>query len=114
MKDFYDINDSVLIYAGELFYGVDKIMDKFNSLSKIASRNITASDFQPTSDAGVILNIFGKVLFNDINNNMTLFFTEMFVLKPRVTAYYIQNQYYRSSGIYNGTGAYNTDGLHFV
>lgn len=109
LKDVYDNFDSYVVFRGEVMMGADKIIERFNTLPRVAQRNISFTDFQPTSDSGVILNVFGKIMFNDPLNNSTLFFSEMIVLKLKVTAYYVQNQYFRSSGMYN-----NTDGLHFV
>lgn len=109
LKDVYDNVDSYLVFRGDIFIGTDKIIEKFNTLPRVLQRNVSFADFQPTNDAGVILNINGKILFNDPLNNSTMFFSEMFVLKPKVTAYFIQNHHFRSSGMYN-----NTDGLHFV
>lgn len=107
VKDLYDAVDSYLVYAGESFIGVDKIMEKFNSVLNVVARNITSSDSQPTNDGGVIMNVFGRISSVD---NTLLYFTEMFVIKPRVTSFFIQNQQFRSSKIVSNT----SDVLHFV
>lgn len=109
LKDVYDSVDSYVVFRGEVLIGADKILEKYNTLPRVQQRNVSYSDSQPTTDSGVILNVFGKILFNDPSNNSPQPFTEMFVLMPRVSAYYVQNQYFRSSGAQN-----NTDGLHFV
>lgn len=110
VQSFYDVN-SVLLYNGVLFIGVDRIMTKFTSVSTIIKRTILFSDYQPTNDAGVIVNVLGRILTSDPNANST-FFNEMLVLKPRATGYYIQNQQFRQSMVTsNGNIA---DGLHFV
>lgn len=116
VRSFYDINDSVLMYAGELFQGADKIMEKFTGgVSNVVQRNITFTDVQPTNDAGMVLNVFGRILYTDSTaSNWTPYFTEMFVIKPRFTMYYIQNQHFRSSvGVNNSMISIN-DGLRFV
>lgn len=122
VRDFYDI-DSVLIFNGEIFYGATAILDKFalqpfnNSL-----RNVTWSDFQPTNDGGIIVNVGGflsskdassNFTFGSLANGLTIWFNEMFVLKPRVTSFYIQNQHFRTSNWRNSI-ANNSNGLYFV
>lgn len=122
VRDFYD--DSVLLTGGEIFIGVDAIMQKYMSMVIISQRNISNLDCQPTNDAGVIVNVFGRISFNDSskivsgNNNWinsSIWFNEMFVLKPRVTSFFIQSQHFRSS-VWNMTSnsMNNSDGLVFV
>lgn len=112
LQDLYEINNSIVIYGGDIFFAVDKIMERLSSVPNIIQRNISSTDYQPTNDAGVIVNVFGKILTNEINANST-YFTEMFVLKPKVTAFYIQNQQYRQSSLI--TSANNlSEGLRFV
>lgn len=111
LRDLYDTNDSILVYHGEIFYGLDKIITKYTNLAKVVERNITTADFQPTNDAGVILNIFGRIMLKDATNKS--YYSEMFVIKPRVTAYYIQHHHFRFSGIWAQQGN-NSDGLIFV
>lgn len=96
VKDFYDSSDSMLSYNGEMFTGSDAIMNKITFLVKTNQRTILTSDYQPTNDNGVIINVFGKITFKD-NINIQHFFTEMIILKPRVTSNFIQNQYFRTS-----------------
>lgn len=107
IKDYYDSTDSIMVYGGEIFIGVDKITEKLNNLPKVYQRNITASDFQPTNDGGVILNIFGRIQFTDATTS-PFFFTEMLIIKLKVTSYYIQNQYLRTPNINATTGAIAT------
>lgn len=116
VRSFYDINESVLLYAGELFQGADKIMEKFTAgVSNVVQRNITFTDVQPTNDAGMIINVFGRILYSDSTAaNWTPHFTEMFVIKPRFTMYYIQNQHFRSSVAVNSSSISINDGLRFV
>lgn len=122
VRDFYD--DSVLVTGGEIFIGVDAIMQKYTFMLPVGQRNISTLDCQPTNDAGVIVNVFGRISFNDSskivsgNNNWlnsSIWFNEMFVLKPRVTSFFIQNQHFRSS-VWNLTSnsVNNSDGLVFV
>jgi hypothetical protein len=111
LRDFYDANDSILVYAGEIFYGVDKIIAKYSNLPRVVERNITTSDYQPTNDAGVILNIFGRLKMQDASNKS--YYSEMFIIKPRVTAFYIQHHHFRFSGMMPPQGNYS-DGLIFV
>lgn len=110
VRNFYDVTDSVLVFSGSLFYGADAIMNRLSSVPNVVLRNVSSIDSQPTNDAGVIVNIFGRILFSDTVSNYTPSFSEMFVLKPRVNSYYIQNQYVRSSSIVLSI----TDGLRFV
>jgi Nuclear transport factor 2 (NTF2) domain len=109
LRDFYD--DSVLVYNGETLYGVDKIMEKYNNISTVVKRNITTADCSPTNDAGFIVNVFGKILFNVSENGTSQWFNEMLVFKPRVTAFYIQNQQFRTSRL---PTSIETDVLRFV
>lgn len=109
---FYDINDSVLVSAGTLYIGSAQIMDRLGRVSNVVQRNITYSDCQPTYDAGVIVNVFGRISY-DVRN--ASFYSEMFVVKPRISgtvAYYIQNQQYRSAQ--PTTQPNIADGLRFV
>lgn len=111
---FYDTNDSVLMYAGALFQGADKIMEKLTGgVLNVVQRNITFADIQPTNDSGMIMNIFGRILYSDSAANWTPYFTEMFVIKPRFTTYFIHNQQFRSSAAANSSISIN-DGLRFV
>lgn len=117
VKDFYDSSDSILVSGTDIFFGSDKIMERLNVVSSVVQRNVTATDCQPTNDAGVIMNVFGKILSSDTTSNWTPFFTEMFVIKPKVTSYYIQSQYFRSTVIFNSTTNMSIniiDGLRFV
>lgn len=114
VASFYDINDSVLVSAGTLYIGSAQIMDRLGRVSNVVQRNITYSDCQPTYDAGVILNVFGRILY-DVSIRNASFYSEMFVVKPRLSGsvtYYIQNQQYRSSR--PTTQPNIADGLHFV
>lgn len=123
VKDFFESNDSILVSGGDIFYGVDAIMPKFATSAIVAQRNITASDCQPTNDAGIIVNVFGRILYNDTaivgltptGNSTSIWFHEMFVLKPRVTSFFIQNQHFRAS-VWNMTSASMnySEGLRFV
>jgi Nuclear transport factor 2 (NTF2) domain len=124
IREFYDSNDSILVINGEIFLGVDLIWQKFTTISPFSQRNVTTIDCQPTNDAGVIVNVFGRIslnisssiVFGNRNANGTMtWFNEMFVLKPRVTSFYIQNQYFRTS-TWNTTssGIDNHNGLIFV
>lgn len=122
VRNFYENNDSVLVASGNIFFGVDAIVQKLTSMVIITQRNITAMDCQPTNDAGIVVNIAGRFSFIDtlkvVNTNATnatLWFNEMFVLKPRVTSFFIENQQFRTS-VWNMTTALmnNSDGLIFV
>lgn len=121
VRTFYENTDSVLVSGGEIFYGADAIIQKFSSMMAITQRNIIATDCQPTKDAGLIINVFGRVAFNDpsktlsSNSNSTVWFNEMFVLKPRVTSLYVENQYFRAS-VWNmtSTSTNNSNFLVFV
>jgi hypothetical protein len=104
VRDFYENVDSILVYGDSMYLGADAIMQKYATSTTVGQRNISATDCQPTNDAGIIINVVGKLSFNDsgLNErsrtlNSTLWFNEMFVLKPRVTAFFIQNQHFRSS-----------------
>lgn len=114
VKDLYDGNDSILIIGTDIFYGAEKIMERLNMVSPVVQRNVTSADCQPTNDAGVIVNVYGRILFTDSVGNWTPHFIEMFVLKPRVTSYFIQNQHFRSTIVTNSTNNNNTDSLRFV
>lgn len=107
LRDFYDVTDSVLVYATETFIGVDKIIEKLGGAAKVIQRNISTSDCQPTNFDGFIVNIFGTVLLSG-NSNLS-FFNEMFVTRAKNSSYYIQNQNYRASG---GNGV--SDFLRFI
>lgn len=111
LRDFYDGSDSILVFNGEILYGVDKIMEKYNNISTVVKRNVTSTDFQPTNDGGVIVNVFGKILLTVNVNDNASWFNEMFVFKPRVTAFFIQNHQFRMSRM---LGNNDTDVLHFV
>lgn len=122
LRNFYENNDSILVASGNIFIGVDAIVLKLTSMVTIMQRNITASDCQPTNDAGIIVNVAGKFSFIDASKtvstnatNATLWFNEMFVLKPRVTSFFIENQHFRTS-VWNMTTASmnSSDGLIFV
>ena len=122
VRNFYENNDSTLVASGNIFFGVDAIVQKLTSMVTIIQRNITTSDCQPTNDAGIIVNVAGKFSFIDISKivsinstNASLWFNEMFVLKPRVTSFFIENQHFRTS-VWNMTTASmnNSDGLIFV
>jgi hypothetical protein len=120
VRVFYD-TDSVLVTGGDIYYGVDSIIQKFTAMIAVLQRTIYTMDSQPTKDAGVIVNVAGRIAFNDTTRivtpspNMTLWFNEMFVLKPRVTALYIENHHFRS-GVWNMTTSSmnNSDSLIFV
>jgi Nuclear transport factor 2 (NTF2) domain len=109
LRDFYD--ESILVYNGDILYGVDRIMEKYNNISTVVKRNITTADFAPTNDAGFIVNVFGRILFSVSENNTSQWFNEMLVFKPRVTAFFIQNQQFRTSRL---SIANDTDILRFV
>lgn len=113
VKDFYDGNDSILIAGSEIYFGADKIMERLNIITAVVSRNVTTSDSQPTNDGGVIVNVYGRILYSDTASNWTPHFTEMFILKPRVTSFFIQNQHLRTAIITNNINN-NTDSLRFV
>lgn len=123
VRDFYD--DSILVTGGEILIGVEAIMQKFAMMLAVGQRSVSNMDCQPTNDAGVIVNVFGRISFNDSMkivtpnhanaSNSSIWFNEMFVLKPRVTSFFIQNQHFRSS-VWNMTSSTmnNSDGLIFV
>lgn len=114
VKDFYDGNDSILIAGSEIYFGADKIMERLNIITAVVSRNVTTSDSQPTNDGGVIVNVYGRILYSDTASNWTTpHFTEMFILKPRVTSFFIQHQHLRTAIITNNINN-NTDSLRFV
>lgn len=115
VQDFYDTVDSVLVYGSGIYFGADQILNKFKNVTTVIQRNISATDCQPTNDTGVIVNVYGRILYKSVNNfnNNSLFFTEMFVLKPRLSAYYVQNQHHRATAAQNNTLS-NADGLHFA
>lgn len=107
-------SSSNLAYGGVVISGVENILQRFNTVPNVIYRNISSTDSQPTNDAGVIINVFGKMLTGDVNApGSSVFFTEMFYIKPRVTAFVIENQQFRQSLITNVTVG-TADGLHFV
>lgn len=115
VRDFYDFTDSAAILSGTILFGADQIMNKINTMNNVVQRNILFSDLQPTSDGGVILNVFGRISY-DVNTGTSSFFSEMFVIKPRGSTFYIQNQHFRASTGTNNSNNNNNnaDSLHFV
>lgn len=137
IKDFYE-SDSIYVYHGEMYNGAMAIIDKFNilgtnqnsALSVNNMRSISWYDSQPTNDGGVILNVGGFLSPKDASTNSAtsgsfsnatrVWFNEMFVLKPRVTSFFVQNQHFRSSDWRNNNNINptntnnNTNGLYFV
>jgi hypothetical protein len=123
VRDFYDNFDSILIMGGEMFIGIDKIMEKYTRTPTVLQRIVNGTDCQPTTDSGVIINVYGRILMNDQTNQWQSFH-EMFVLQPKVTLFYISNQHYRASSwnasMYNSTvnnnnnNNVNGDSLRFV
>lgn len=112
VRNYYDVTDSAANFRGELLFGADGIMARLNSFTNVIQRNIFFADYQPTSDAGVILNVFGKISY-DVNTGNSSFFSEMFVIKPRGSNFYIQNQQFRASTP-NNSNNNNVDSLHFA
>lgn len=106
-------SSSNLAYGGVVISGVENIVQKFNTVPNVIQRNISSTDSQPTNDAGVIINVFGKMLTGDANApGSSVFFTEMFYIKPKVTAFVIQNQQFRQSS--GNVSSAVADSLHFV
>lgn len=106
-------SSSNLAYGGVVISGVENIVQRFETVPNVIQRNISSTDSQPTNDAGVIINVFGKLLTGDVNApGSSVFFTEMFFIKPKVTSFVIQNQQFRQSAG-NVTSAV-ADSLHFV
>ena len=110
IRSFYDTSDSALVYASALYFGSDSIMNRLSSVSNVVQRNISSVDSQPTNDAGVIVNVFGRIIYSDTVSNYAPSFDEMFILKPKLNSWYIQNQYVRTSLILMNS----IDGLRFV
>lgn len=113
IRNFYDVTNSVAVFRGEILYGGDSIVARLSTFSNVIQRTIFFSDFQPTSDDGVIINVFGKISYN-ANTGTSSLFSEMFVIKPRGSNFYIQNQQFRASTSSNSNGNNNADTLHFV
>lgn len=106
-------SSSNLAYGGVVISGVENILQRFNTVPNVIQRNISSTDSQPTNDAGVIINVFGKMLTGDVNApGSSVFFTEMFYIKPKVTAFVIQNQQFRQSS--GNVPSAVADSLHFV